>query len=141
MLEDVEKEELNAEAPPAEPDPVPQGDALELISSDEVLLQNKTEIDFEDVEVTGELVAPTDSLVSHAPGSVNLKPPPEPVPTDSQGQLEELVVTSTQLSVVVPNLGETLRYQHLLVPEGETVSIHIEAKAPRASLRSLKSSP
>ncbi|MFT7518506.1 MAG: hypothetical protein ACI9MC_000638, partial [Kiritimatiellia bacterium] len=51
--------------------------------------------------------------------------------------LEPLQVSSTSMSIVVPVLGQTIRYQHLLLPADALVVVHVEARAPRSSIRSL----
>jgi len=43
--------------------------------------------------------------------------------------MEALQVTSTRLSVVIPVQGQTLRYQHLLLPAGAQHAVRIEARS------------
>lgn len=56
------------------------------------------------------------------------------VDLDDSG-FEKLQVTSTAESVVVPVLGQTVRYQHLLLPAGAEHAVRIEARAPRSSVQ------
>jgi hypothetical protein len=49
-----------------------------------------------------------------------------------------LQVTATRLSVVVPVLGETLRFQHLLLPAGAAHAVHVEARTDRATFRRIR---
>ena len=56
----------------------------------------------------------------------------------SDEAFEPLEVSSTSMSVVVPVLGQTIRYQHLLLPADADVVVHVEARAPRSSIRSLQ---
>lgn len=71
-------------------------------------------VDFEDIAIDGDLVKPQGNYA-----------------------LEPLEVTSTRLSVVVPVLGETLRFQHLLLPAGQSHSVHVEARADNTVPRRL----
>jgi hypothetical protein len=60
-----------------------------------------------------------------------------PMPAPDYG-FESLEVTSTRLSVVIPALGETVKYQHLLLPENAEHSVVLAAKAPRSTARSVR---
>lgn len=77
--------------------------------------------DFDGDDIAGELVQPEANLLLDGRGIA-----------DTQGTFEALQVTSTRLSVVVPVLGETLRYQHLLLPAGAEHSVHVEARGDRS---------
>jgi hypothetical protein len=69
----------------------------------------------------------------------NAKPPPPPppmvpaaVPTPSPSPVEEpLEVTAAALSIVVPEKGEAVRYQHLLLPVGADLTVTVHAKTSR----------
>ncbi|MFT7519266.1 MAG: hypothetical protein ACI9MC_001406 [Kiritimatiellia bacterium] len=58
--------------------------------------------------------------------------------SSSADAFEPLKVSSTSLSVVVPVLGQTVRYQHLLLPVDAELVVHVRARAPRSSVRSVK---
>jgi hypothetical protein len=60
---------------------------------------------------------------------------PEVVAPDPYA-FEALQVASTAESVVIPVLGQTVHYQHLLLPAGAEHAVRIEARAPRSSIRS-----
>jgi hypothetical protein len=81
---------------------------------------------------------------SRSAASVGAPPPEAPKPSadpapepdvDASG-FEVLQVTSTAQSVVIPVLGETVNYQHLLLPAGAEHAVRIEARTPRSSHRS-----
>lgn len=59
--------------------------------------------------------------------------PPEEVELDASG-FEKLQITSTIESVVIPVLGQTVLYQHLLLPAGAQHAVRIEAHVPRTLL-------
>ncbi|MFK7930657.1 MAG: hypothetical protein AB8H79_20895 [Myxococcota bacterium] len=101
--------------PPAEPMPEPM---LDLADDDAVY-------EFDDIDLDGEL--------AEAAGAKGLDATAKP----SGYAREALEVTSTRLSVVVPVLGETLRFQHLLLPAGQSHSVHIEARADHTIPRRL----
>jgi len=106
----------------------PVNDAPEAVD-DLLETDEETPITFDpaanDIDVDGELVQAEDAKGLDA----NAKP--------NGYAREALEVTSTRLSVVVPVLGETLRFQHLLLPAGQSHSVHIEARADHTVPRRL----
>lgn len=75
-----------------------------------------TYMDFDGVDIQGELAKPQGGLV------LDRIPKPEP-----EG-FAPLDVTASTLDVVIPTYGETVRYQHLLLPAGQAHAVVVRAK-------------
>jgi len=103
------------------------------------------EIEFDEVEVQGELVKPEGALLlnrrkasfggskdreraNEAPAYV----PAETIEIAMGGEDEPPDVKATSLDVIVPEQGETVRYQHLLVPAGDAVTVPIHTRPQRS---------
>ena len=84
------------------------------------------EFDFESDDVQGEIVMQSGSVAS--PASRGPAPFAEPKPVDA---FEPLEVTATSAAVVVPAIGETVRFQQLLLPPGADVPVTIRVDLPR----------
>ncbi len=68
-----------------------------------------------------------------AKGKVSSAKKPEPAKADISVAIggdedKALEVTAAQLSVIVPTQGERVRYQHLLLPAGGELALHIDAR-------------
>jgi len=84
-------------------------------------------IDFADEEIAGERTKPDGNLVlgglpSAAPAAPAAPPPP---PVEA---FKTLDVTASTLDVVIPTYGETVRYQHLLLPAGQALAVAVRAR-------------
>lgn len=67
---------------------------------------------------------PTDAPVDEAP-------PPPPPPADPNAALAGPVAEASAVAVHIPAIGETVLYQHMLLREGEALTVHLEAKRSR----------
>lgn len=83
----------------------------------------ETKVAFDDMPIEGNLASP-DSLVLAGDDAL--------LDNSADYAFEALEVTSTRESVVVPVLGETLKYQHLLLRAGADHVVHVEARADRS---------
>jgi hypothetical protein len=63
--------------------------------------------------------------------------PAEPAP-DPNAALAGPVVTASAVSVHVPAVGEAVLYQHMLLPEGKALTVHLEARRHKPSKRKSK---
>jgi hypothetical protein len=61
-------------------------------------------------------------------GGSPAEPPSMPV-LDPNAALAGPVSHASALSVVIPQIGETVLYQHMLLPAGEPLTVHVEARA------------
>lgn len=59
-----------------------------------------------------------------------------PAPADPNAALVGPVATASSVSVHVPAIGEAVLYQHMLLPEGQTLRVHLEARRHRKPSRS-----
>ena len=73
--------------------------------------------------------APTTGSFSSADMDFEDAPIEGNLATPDAYKLEALEVTSTRMSVVIPVQGETLRYEHLLLPAGAEHAVRIEARS------------
>jgi hypothetical protein len=62
--------------------------------------------------------------------------PTTPV-ADPNAALAGPVATASSVSVHVPAIGEAVLYQHMLLPEGKTLSVHLEARRHKKSPRKI----
>lgn len=101
-----------------------------------VAYEEPMEIDFEEIDLGGELKsAPMGGLGLSGTGEggggmgyfAESEPPPPPPPPSAVGTFETLEVTATSATLVVPVLGETVRYQHLLLDTDDAAPILIRA--------------
>lgn len=119
-------EAASVTVPRAKPSPEPS-----------VAYEEPMEIDFEEISLGGELKsAPMGGLglsgTGEGGGGVGYfaesePPPPPPPPPSAVGTFETLEVTATSATLVVPVLGETVRYQHLLLDTDDAAPILIRA--------------
>jgi hypothetical protein len=61
---------------------------------------------------------------------------PAAPPADPNAALAGPVATASSVSVHVPAIGEAVLYQHMLLPEGKTLSVHLEARRHNKSRKS-----
>jgi hypothetical protein len=70
------------------------------------------------------------------------EPEPEPMPTtpaqDPNAALAGPVATASAVTVHVPAVGEAVLYQHMLLPEGKALTVHLEARRHKPSKRKSK---
>lgn len=59
-------------------------------------------------------------------------------PADSNAALAGPVATASAVSVHVPAIGEAVLYQHMLLPEGIALTVHLEARRHKPSKRKSK---
>jgi hypothetical protein len=52
---------------------------------------------------------------------------------DPNAALDGPVATASAVSVHVPAVGEAVLYQHMLLPEGKALTVHLEARRHKAS--------
>jgi hypothetical protein len=57
---------------------------------------------------------------------------------DPNAALEGPVATASSVSVHVPAIGEAVLYQHMLLPEGKALTVHLEARRHKPSKRKSK---
>lgn len=93
-----------------------------------VRYMERTEIDFESVDVQGELVVPQPSVVQGRAAAEPVRAPADGnaaavVPDDAP-----LVVHASTVDVVVPMLGDVVRYQQMLLEPGEVPQVLVRAR-------------
>src|SRR5262249_11474067 len=60
--------------------------------------------------------------------------PPTPEPTTIAGPNAPLPCpTASPVTVHIPAIGEAVLYQHMLLPEGEALTVHLEARRHKPS--------
>jgi hypothetical protein len=100
--------------PPPEPMPTPE---------QELVLENLDN----GVDRAQPLEAKTESKPARNRRDIAIKAP------DPNAELASPVATASAVSVHVPAIGEAVLYQHMLLPEGQTLSVHLEARRHRKS--------
>jgi len=104
--------------------------------SPEPSYEEPMEVDYEEVELGGEYKSePMGGLGIRGTGEgggglgylAESEAPPPPPPPSAVGTFETLEVTATSATLVVPVLGETVRYQHLLLDTDDAAPILIRA--------------
>jgi hypothetical protein len=117
--------------PAAEPPPPPPSPPKDT----SVDYKQRTEIDFSGIEVSGELAMPSGAYEIDGLGlsGAGVGGGGMDAPKSAEVGWEPLQVTATSASLVIPVLGETVRYQHLLLEAGDAAPIFIQAKSARRS--------
>jgi hypothetical protein len=68
--------------------------------------------------------------------------PEEPMPVaaapDPNAALAGPVATASAVTIHIPAVGEAVLYQHMLLPEGKTLTVHLEARRHKPSKRKSK---
>jgi hypothetical protein len=82
----------------------------------------------------GKRKSPKASAAPKQPPALTLAAPAP----DPNAALAGPVVTASAVSVHVPAVGEVVLYQHMLLPEGKTLTVHLEARRHEKSKRKSK---
>ncbi|MBX2803896.1 MAG: hypothetical protein KTR31_39840 [Myxococcales bacterium] len=136
-----EPESAVASAPPPDPPPpdviagefvmeveLEEGEELAVFEEGElaVITQDRLEIRFDDVEITGELSKPSGQLLLDRDPFAD----DDLAPSDTK-DFPPVQVTASTVSVVVPSIGEPVRYQRLLLPAGGADAVPVRARRKR----------